>query len=54
MAEELQTEIDTITDTIKRHMTATNADELNGAALHPGMKKAACLNALEKQKISSQ
>ena len=30
MAEELQTEIDTITDTIKQHMTATNADELNG------------------------
>ena len=31
MAEELQAEIDAITDTIKAHMTATNADELTGA-----------------------
>ena len=31
MAEELQAEIDTITDAIKQHMTATNADELTGA-----------------------
>lgn len=30
MADELQTEIDAITDTIKQHMTATNADELTG------------------------
>ena len=31
MAEELQAEIDAITDTIKAHMTATNADELTDA-----------------------
>ena len=28
---ELQAEIDAVTDTIKAHMTATNADELTGA-----------------------
>ena len=31
MADELQAEIDAITDSIKEHMTATNADELTGA-----------------------
>lgn len=31
MAEELQTEIDGITDTIKAEMTARNVDELTGA-----------------------